>query len=77
MKQFLKDNWLKLTVLFFIIIAFVWFQVRPAIIFRACHLWGMDRAASVDGNRDDYEYQYSKCLRENGFNKEIYASVLH
>ncbi len=77
MKQFIQANWLKLVVILFILVAFGWFQVRPAAITRSCSLWGFDRTKSVSGDRDDYEYFYSKCLRDNGINKEIYASVLH
>jgi len=75
--NWLKQNWFKLIIIIFVLGAFGWYSVRPAILTRACHLWGLDRARSLNGNVLDYEYQYSKCLRANGINKSMSSSVLN
>lgn len=40
---------------------FCWFQIRPAMIYSFC-------SKKLKGSTN-YEYHYTKCLRENGVNK--------
>jgi hypothetical protein len=49
--------------------AFYWLEWRPSQLIRACHLWSLDRVTSINGGREDVNYFYRKCLRENGIDR--------
>jgi hypothetical protein len=65
-------NRTNLIIILIVIVAtylFYWYEWRPARLVKACHLWSLDRVKSVDGDREDVNYFYKKCLRENGIDK--------
>ncbi len=68
MKQFIKNNWFKISLLAILIIvisgAFYWFQFRPSQIRKKCY----DIAAAISGF-NTLEINYQNCLRDNGLNK--------
>lgn len=43
-----------------------WFSFRPSMRISHCSIWAVSEARSKQGDREDYEYFYIKCLRENG-----------
>jgi hypothetical protein len=69
MKQFLKNNWYKVSILSLIIGSFIWFGIRPMLYVKACQAWSIDRSNAIDGDRTDALYFYKKCLRQNGIDK--------
>ena len=76
--NWIKINWFKIGLIILAIFILGWYGIRPALITKHCAISGLERAKEMtDGTRDDYEYFYSRCLREKGIKKEIYASVLH
>lgn len=70
MKQFIKDNWFKLSLLVIIIIFiggwFYWFQLRPIDIRKNCWAKAYRDTMNIKGDRTDANYFYERCFRENG-----------
>ncbi len=47
-------------------LCFYWFELRPSKIVSSCSLSALDRAKELEGDREDYEYYFTRCIREKG-----------
>ncbi|MCK5084498.1 MAG: hypothetical protein KAQ64_02495 [Candidatus Pacebacteria bacterium] len=75
MKKFIKENWFKIVVLLVLLGLFYWYEWRPNKIIKQCSLNALDRAKIIkNSDREDYEYFYRKCLRENGLEIGVKAN---
>ncbi len=55
--------------------SFYWFELRPNKIIKHCILIAVDKAKeNQNSDREDVEYFYRKCLRENGLEIGIKAN---
>ena len=73
MKNWVKNNWFKISLLVIIIIiiggAFYWFQLRPTKIRNYCNQWALDKAGIPGEKRyniGQYNDYFDRCLREQG-----------
>lgn len=71
MTKIIKENWFKLLLILFVILAFYWYEWRPSKAIRGCSLGAVDgvnkmKSENKTVDREDVEYFYRKCLRENG-----------
>lgn len=63
--QKIKQYWIIILIFFIAVIGwFYWFELRPVNIIKKCQKKAMDSEKMND--REDYEYFYKKCQRENG-----------
>lgn len=49
-----------------IALAFYWYSWRPSKIVSRCSLSSLTRTNELSGDREDYEYYFLRCIRENG-----------
>jgi hypothetical protein len=74
MKQFLKNNWFKLSLLFIVVFiisgAFYWFQIRPSQIVRDCYYASRGSGLKSLGKSEIINTtKYLNCLKEHGLSK--------
>ena len=75
MKEFIKENWFKVVILLVMVGLFYWYGWRPNEIIRHCQSCDIDKVKERENSdREDYEYFYRKCLRENGLEIGIRAN---
>lgn len=48
---------------------FWWYSFRPSLIIKRCSFSSLERVSESDNlDREDYEYYFTRCMRENGLN---------
>jgi hypothetical protein len=72
--NFLKKNWFKITILFFIVFVFYWFGYRPQQIVKHCNEKSIKdynnfAKTNPDAGEKELNLLYLLCLRDKGYYK--------
>ena len=71
MKNFIKQNWFKLILILFLILAFCWYEVRSSIIRSNCYDKVVEKSKEKEKRvlkewNELYNIVYKSCLSKNG-----------